>query len=132
MPNIQPKNNDLDTNSDIKNILRAVKGLTISQKSFGVNLKKDIDMANARTKNSNSVRDSRNRSKIALILTWSFVIIVAIIIIGPPIYNATIGTNTPVDQNRLLEVFSSLFGTILGFVLGYYFKDKNGGEKNND
>lgn len=87
------------------------------------NDKLDKMWANAEIENSK--QDNRNRSKIAFILTIAFVVIAIIIIIGAPIYNATIGKETPIDINGTLSSFGSLFGTALGFVLGYYFKDKN-------
>ena len=125
MPNTQKKNKYRDDITTLDELLRASTELTTNQEEFGNNVVKDIDLMDAETRNSNSSRDNQYRSKIALIFTWSFVIIVGTIIICVPIYNATIGEKSPVDQNSLLGTFQSGFGTILGFVLGYYFKDKN-------
>lgn len=122
--NNQPKNNNQST---LNSLLKTGEELKRNQDDFGQIVDAGIRREDARTKNDNSTRDSRHRSKIALIFTWSFVIIMAIIVIFVPFFNATIGNNAQIDQNRLLEVFCSSFGTILGFVLGYYFKDKNDG-----
>ena len=72
----------------------------------------------------NKKQDNTSRSKIANWLTKAFIGIAGVIIIGTPIYNATIGVNTQIDIRGLLSEFGSIFGTALGFVLGYYFKDK--------
>lgn len=76
----------------------------------------------AEVKNEN--RDSESRSSIARIITVSFVCLTALILIGVPVYNATIGREFQIDISDLLGTFGSLYGTALGFVLGYFFKDK--------
>ena len=70
-------------------------------------------------------KDADSRSHIALVITYGFVIFLAIILIGAPCYNATIGSQTPLDIDGLLKVFGSLYGTTFGFVLGYFFKGHN-------
>lgn len=72
----------------------------------------------------NSKLDNKSRSKIAYWFTIAFISLSAVIIVGAPIYNATIGRDTQIDIGDLLNSFGALFGTALGFVLGYYFKDK--------
>lgn len=82
---------------------------------------------NMKTKADTDIKrqDSKSRSRIAIILTLTFVALTAVIIIGGPIYNATIGTESKIDIPQTLGAFGSLFGTVLGFVLGYYFKERN-------
>lgn len=71
-----------------------------------------------------TARDNKSRSRIAYWFAGTFVLISAIITIGGPLYNAMIGQPAPVDINEVLANFMSHFGTPLGFVLGYYFKEK--------
>lgn len=73
----------------------------------------------------NKRQDNTSRSRIAYWLTIAFIALAAIIIVGIPIYNATIGANVQLDISDVLSSFGSIFGTALGFVLGYYFKDKS-------
>ena len=122
-------NNLLGTNkiTVLDKIVEENEKLTTNQKEFGNN----IEMMDTITRNNNSARDSQYRSRIALILTISFITLAGAIVILTPIYNATFGKETQIDQYRLFELFNSVFGTILGFVLGYYFKDRSNGNKNN-
>jgi len=73
----------------------------------------------------NKRQDNASRSRIAYWLTIAFILLATVIIIGVPIYNATIGANSQLDVSDVLSSFGALFGTALGFVLGYYFKDKS-------
>lgn len=73
----------------------------------------------------NSKQDNKSRSRIAYGFTFAFITFIGVILIGGPIYNATIGKNTPIDIAEMMSGFVAQFGTPLGFVLGYYFKDKN-------
>ena len=73
--------------------------------------------------------ESDMRARIANYFTRSFIFLVATIIIGVPIYNAAISTSPQfetlhIDLSDLLSDFWALFGSILGFVLGYYFKSR--------
>lgn len=130
MPNDQKKNiNGHAKTLSLSELLKTSSELATNQENFENNLDTDIDLLNARTRNSNSTRDSQYRSRIALILTWAFIIMIAVIIIGVPICNFFLEKEAQIDQGRLLESFNSIFGTILGFVLGYYFKDRGDGGK---
>ena len=113
----------------LSDLLKSSSELAANQENFENTLSPNIELLNARTRNNNSTRDSQYRSKIALILTWAFIIIISIIIIGVPICNIFLDNNAQIDQGRLLESFNSIFGTILGFVLGYYFKERGDGGK---
>ncbi len=70
-------------------------------------------------------QDNTSRSRIAYCFTLAFIAITSVIIVGGPIYNATLEKESPLDVAQLLSNFVAQFGTPLGFVLGYYFKDKN-------
>lgn len=74
---------------------------------------------------ANSQQDNRSRSRIAYGFTFAFITFIGVILIGGPIYNATIGHDNLIDIADTLSGFVAQFGTPLGFVLGYYFKDKN-------
>lgn len=74
-------------------------------------------------------KESDTRDFVARYFTRSFVFLAAIIIVGVPLYNAAIADNMNFESMRLdladlLQAFSALFGPILGFVLGYYFKSR--------
>lgn len=66
-----------------------------------------------------------SRSRIAfLFVKWYFAFII-LIIIGAPAYNMIIGNAVQLDVSKLLNQIATLLGTPLGFVVGYYFKEKN-------
>ncbi len=73
----------------------------------------------------NSRQDNRSRSRIAYWFSVGFILLMGVIIVGGPIYNATIGKGASLDIAQVMSGFVGQFGTPLGFVLGYYFKDKN-------
>lgn len=73
----------------------------------------------------NSRQDNTSRSRIAYGFTYAFIIFIAIILIGGPIYNTIVPETKIIDISELITTFMAQFGTPLGFVLGYYFKDKN-------
>jgi len=66
-----------------------------------------------------------SRSKIAfLFVKWYFFFII-VILLGAPIYNMIAGHSDNLDVSKLLNQIATLLGTPLGFVVGYYFKEKN-------
>lgn len=73
----------------------------------------------------NNRQDNKSRSRIAYGFTFAFIAFIAIILIGGPIYNAIVDESKSLDIFELITTFVAQFGTPLGFVLGYYFKDKN-------
>lgn len=119
-----PENKNAIGPTDLDELLRNSESLSISREQFGNNVDAEITRLDAEVRNRNSVSDNKHRSKIALILTWAFVSIVGAIVIFGPIFNATIGREAPIDIRGLLESFNSVFGTVLGFAIGYYFKDR--------
>ncbi len=73
----------------------------------------------------NSRQDNKSRSHIAYGFTYAFIFFIGIILIGGSIYNALVDETKIIDISGLITTFVAQFGTPLGFVLGYYFKDKN-------
>lgn len=61
------------------------------------------------------------RSKIALIFTRSYFILIFITLVGIPFYNVFYPT-LALDIKDTLLVVSSIIGGPFGFVVGYYFK----------
>lgn len=92
----------------------------------GKSLESKLDKLRLESELANSQQDNKSRSRIAYGFTYAFICLIGIILIGGPIYNATFGKDTPIDVADTLSTFVAQFGTPLGFVLGYYFKDKNG------
>ncbi len=72
-----------------------------------------------------SLQDNRSRSRIAYGFTFAFIAFIGVILIGGPIYNAIVSEDKLLDVSDILSSFIGQFGAPLGFVLGYYFKDKN-------
>lgn len=90
-------------------------------KNFGTRM----DQMRLEAELANSQQDNRSRSRIAYGFTFAFIGLLGLVIVGAPIYNATIGKDMPLNLTELITTFVAQFGTPLGFVLGYYFKDKN-------
>lgn len=64
------------------------------------------------------------RAHIAMVFVYGYMITVAIIIVGAPLFNAILaGSREPIDIERILAQVGSLIGAPLGFVIGYYFKE---------
>lgn len=64
------------------------------------------------------------RSHIAMVFVYGYMITVAIIIIGAPVYNAIVLSQPEgIDIERILAQVGTLLGSPLGFVIGYYFKE---------
>ncbi len=64
------------------------------------------------------------RAHIAMVFVYGYMLIVAIVIIGAPLFNAAFtNSKEPLDVERILAQVGSLIGAPLGFVIGYYFKE---------
>ncbi|MBF9434647.1 hypothetical protein HA133_01690 [Mycobacteroides chelonae] len=64
------------------------------------------------------------RAHIALVFVYGYMALVAIIIVGAPLFNAFFtSSKEPLDVERILSQVGSLIGAPLGFVIGYYFKE---------
>ena len=74
-------------------------------------------------------REGEARRKIALILVWSYLVIIALAIIAPVIIVKVLGSSTAdVEAVRTISaviapLITAVVG-VLGFVLGYYFKSE--------
>lgn len=62
----------------------------------------------------------KTRSHIAKLFSWGYLIIIAVAMIGAPIYN--IWAKEVVEPRDLLITLSSVIGSPFGFIIGYYFK----------
>jgi len=63
------------------------------------------------------------RAEIALKFVNWYLVYVAIVLVGVPIFNVyAVGNHQPIDIYKLLGQIGTLLGTPLGFVVGYYFK----------
>lgn len=65
------------------------------------------------------------RDVIARTVVQVFFLLLAVILIGIPIYNANVASDLRLNLTDLLQQYSAILGPILGFVIGYYFKTKN-------
>lgn len=64
------------------------------------------------------------RSHIALVFVYGYMAMIAITVIGAPVYNAIVLSEPiEIDLERILAQVGSLIGAPLGFVIGYYFKE---------
>lgn len=71
-------------------------------------------------------QEGDTRKQIALVFVAGYFGLFTIILIGTPIYNALVVENpNQVDLENTLQIFGTLIGTSLGFVVGYYFKSQN-------
>lgn len=68
----------------------------------------------------------QTRATIAKIFTWGFFFLVAVTLIGAPIYNALFPTSQ-IDMKDILVTISGVIGGPFGFVVGYYFKGSEKG-----
>src|SRR5687767_14383630 len=66
----------------------------------------------------------QTRDIIARTVVQMFFLLLAIILIGAPLYNANVASELKLDLPDLLQQYSSILGPVLGFVIGYYFKVK--------
>lgn len=65
----------------------------------------------------------KKRALIAIVFVFGFLILLLLVIIGVPTYNAVIGKAEALDLGNTLSTVGGLLGTPLGFVVGYYFKE---------
>jgi hypothetical protein len=66
----------------------------------------------------------KSRKHIAFVFVYGYIAIVAIIIVGVPLYNA-LALHRPdtLELDKTLAQVGALIGSPLGFVVGYYFKE---------
>jgi hypothetical protein len=64
------------------------------------------------------------RAHIAMVFVYGYMLLVAIVIVGAPLFNAVFtDSKDALDVERILSQVGSLIGAPLGFVIGYYFKE---------
>jgi hypothetical protein len=64
------------------------------------------------------------RAEIALMFVRWYLVFVALVIVGVPLFNAfAVDGNETIDIYKVLAQLGTLLGSPLGFVVGYYFKD---------
>lgn len=81
-----------------------------------------------------------SRKTIAFWFVGAFIMIIGLVLILTPTYNAIVfnkarvvveeTTYQPLDVEKLLATIGTLLGTPLGFVVGYYFKEEHAGKGN--
>ncbi|HIA91787.1 TPA: hypothetical protein EYO12_01565 [Candidatus Saccharibacteria bacterium] len=76
------------------------------------------------------VSDTSTRDEIAKQSVKYFFVILTLLIVGIPTYNAAVSGDSNFDSLRLslpdlMQQYGSILGPVLGFVIGYYFKSKD-------
>jgi len=75
--------------------------------------------------------DADTRQRIALIFLVAYFSLLALLLIGIPVYNLIAFHTTGNDKelqislNDVVQTYSAIVGPTLGFVIAYYFKSKN-------
>lgn len=66
----------------------------------------------------------KSRRHIAFVFVYGYIALVAVIIVGVPLYNA-LALHQPnyLELDKILAQAGALIGSPLGFVVGYYFKE---------
>jgi hypothetical protein len=66
----------------------------------------------------------KSRKHIAFVFVYGYIIIVALIIAGVPLFNFfALDNKDALDLEKILAQAGALIGSPLGFVVGYYFKE---------
>ena len=74
--------------------------------------------------------DGITRQEIAKLVTYLYFGILILVIVGIPVYNlvafsVTNGDTYKFDLIDVLQGYQAVVGTLVGFVIAYYFKEKN-------
>ncbi len=74
--------------------------------------------------------DNETRQEIAKLVTWLYFGILILVIVGVPVYNLaaftiTNGSDYRFDLIDVLQGYQAVVGTLVGFVIAYYFKEKS-------
>lgn len=85
----------------------------------------ELEQTLNKLKNPTLTHLDESRSKIAFSFVRWYFIFISLIIIGAPVYNYIAGHPDTLDVSKLLNQIATLLGTPLGFVVGYYFKEKS-------
>lgn len=66
--------------------------------------------------------ETKDRSKLARALIYSFLGGIGIILIFTPIYNLFVSADLRIDFFNILTAYSGILGPFVGVIAGYYFK----------
>lgn len=74
--------------------------------------------------------DNETRQEIAKLVTWLYFGILLLVLAGIPTYNLIAFAITNGDEYKLdlidtLQGYQAVVGTLIGFVIAYYFKEKS-------
>ncbi|MFH0854397.1 MAG: hypothetical protein V1891_02810 [bacterium] len=67
--------------------------------------------------------ETKDRSKLAKALIYSFLGGMGLILIGVPVYNLFAITDLRLDVFNMLTTYSGVLGPFVGVIAGYYFKN---------
>jgi len=67
--------------------------------------------------------ETKDRSKLAKALIYSFLTGIGIILIVTPIYNLFVSPDLRIDFFSILTAYSGILGPFVGVIAGYYFKN---------
>jgi len=92
--------------------------------------KQDINTTRIVAQSSAKELEGRTRHEIAKLVTWLYFSILLVVIVGIPVYNLVAQTVTHTDSYKIglldtLQGYQSVVGTLVGFVIAYYFKEKS-------
>ncbi|HZP55707.1 MAG TPA: hypothetical protein VFB03_02985 [Candidatus Saccharimonadales bacterium] len=87
-------------------------------------LRKSLEGRTKKDTNVSIIVDTKTRDFLARGVVIAFFSLLAVIIIGVPLYDAFVASDKRLDLTNILQQYSSILGPVLGFVLGYYFKSK--------
>lgn len=90
-----------------------------AEKIFGDKIRTSSNTPNSFNREEHETKD---RSKIAKALIYSFLGGMGIILIGTPIYNALVVESMRIDLFNFLTTYTGILGPFVGVIAGYYFK----------
>lgn len=64
--------------------------------------------------------ETKDRSRIAKALIYSFLGGIGLILIGVPVYNLFVATDLRIDVFNILTTYSGMLGPFVGVIAGYY------------
>lgn len=67
--------------------------------------------------------ETRDRSRLAKALIYSFLGGIGVILIFTPIYNLSVAADLRIDIFNILTTYSGVLGPFVGVIAGYYFKN---------
>lgn len=67
-------------------------------------------------------QETKDRSRLARVLIYSFLIGIGLILICTPVYNLFVAADLRIDFLNILTAYSGMLGPFVGVIAGYYFK----------